>query len=96
MNHNMRNIIISAISMALTLTSCSGTRGLVTPRLDDMPASFTPGSGPATDSMSIADMAWWEIYSDSTLRHLMRTALDDNRDLLKAASRVEQPACNTE
>ncbi len=90
MNHNMRNIIISAISMALTLTSCSGTRGLVTPRLDDMPASFTPGSGPATDSMSIADMAWWEIYSDSTLRHLMRTALDDNRDLLKAASRVEQ------
>ena len=79
MNHNMRNIFISAISLAMTLASCSGTRGLVTPRLDDMPASFTPGTDPVADSMSIADMAWWEIYSDSTLRHLMRTALEIGR-----------------
>ena len=76
------------ICAAIALAGCSGTKGL---RKADthMPATFVAGAAEA-DSMSIADIRWWEFYGDTTLTAIMRTALDNNRDLLKAAARVEQ------
>lgn len=79
-------IIIIAISLAI-LTGCSGTKTLI-PADVDMPTSYMPDL--ETDSASISDLCWWEFYADSTLTRLMRLALDNNRDLLKAAARVEQ------
>lgn len=72
---------------ALTLGSCSGTRNL-SPAKVDMPAGYYTGSG--TDSLSIADLNWWEFYTDTTLTGIMRVVLDNNKDLLKAAARIDQ------
>ncbi len=53
-----------------------------------MPAEYTPGF--ESDTASVADIAWWEFYTDSTLCRIMRLTLENNRDLLKAAAKVEQ------
>lgn len=86
----MKNIIFAAIAGAM-LASCSGTKDLAAARVD-MPDTFAEAAeGYAeADSMSIADISWWEFYADSTLTRIMRIALDNNRDILKAAARVEQ------
>lgn len=39
---------------------------------------------------SLADLRWWELYKDETLKALIRTALTNNHDLRIAAARVEQ------
>jgi multidrug efflux system outer membrane protein len=39
---------------------------------------------------SIANLPWWELYRDPALRWLIRTALDRNRDLAIALSRVQE------
>ena len=44
------------------------------------------------DSMSIADEQWQAVYTDSTLRGLIDRALEYNKDMLIAASRVKEMA----
>lgn len=82
-------LILPAFLLAWGLASCSGTKGLARANVD-MPSNYLPGDTAAHDTLSIADLKWWEFYSDSTLSVLMRRALDNNRDLLKAAAKVEQ------
>lgn len=53
----------------------------------DMPEQLARGYA---DSLSVADMAWYEFYTDSTLCRIIRRTLQNNRDLQIAASRVEQ------
>lgn len=53
-----------------------------------MPDTFMPAVEP--DSLSIADIAWWEFFTDPTLTRIMKIALENNRDLLKAAAKIEQ------
>ena len=86
----MKYIVTTVVAAAmLAASSCSGTRNLANPRLD-MPEAYVAGDTAAVDSQSIADISWWEFYADSTLTKIMRIALDNNRDILKAAARVEQ------
>lgn len=86
----MKYIVTTVVAAAmLAASSCSGTRNLANPRLD-MPEAYVAGDTVAVDSQSIADISWWEFYADSTLTKIMRIALDNNRDILKAAARVEQ------
>ncbi|MCI9043588.1 MAG: TolC family protein [Muribaculaceae bacterium] len=84
-------IAAAALLIALLATGCSGTKNLSQARTD-MPGSFVEGfdTGLEQDTLSIADLKWWEFYADSTLASIMRIALDNNRDLLKAAAKVEQ------
>ncbi len=86
----MKYIVTTVVAAAmLAASSCSGTRNLANPRLD-MPEAYVAGDTAAVDSQSIADISWWEFYADSTLTKIMRIARDNNRDILKAAARVEQ------
>ncbi|HKF66343.1 MAG TPA: TolC family protein, partial [Vicinamibacterales bacterium] len=39
---------------------------------------------------SLADLPWWEIFKDDTLKQLVTTALANNYDVAAAAARVEQ------
>jgi multidrug efflux system outer membrane protein len=39
---------------------------------------------------SFADLPWWEVFQDETLQGLIRTALEQNRDLKIAAARIEE------
>jgi multidrug efflux system outer membrane protein len=41
-----------------------------------------------SDSDSIATMKWWDVYQDTVLQSLIRTALAENKDMQIAASRI--------
>ncbi len=86
----MRFTILSFIILVV-LSSCSGTKNLTKADID-MPSRFMPGEESAStpDSLSLADLKWWEFYSDSTLSSIMKIALENNRDILKAAAKVDQ------
>lgn len=86
----MKYTLFSIIAILL-MSSCSGTKNLTRANID-MPASYMTGkdSIPATDTLTLADVKWWEFYSDPTLTAILRTALENNRDILKAAAKVEQ------
>ncbi|MCW5797436.1 MAG: RND efflux system, outer membrane factor lipoprotein [Nitrospira sp.] len=45
---------------------------------------------PGSDAASIANTPWWELLKDQELQKLIRTALEDNKDLKRAASAVEE------
>jgi multidrug efflux system outer membrane protein len=53
------------------------------------PPSYRGQQG-AADAASIADLPWWEVFRDETLRALVRAAIANNYDLRVAAARVEQ------
>lgn len=76
--------VIAVLSIALP--SCSGVKNLRKPDLN-LPAEIVTGYA---DSLSFADIGWWEYYSDPTLRSLISRALENNRDMLIAAARVEE------
>lgn len=57
----------------------------------DAPASYrglTPEEAAKTDSASLADQKWWEVFQDKELQELIRTALQKNYDARIAAARV--------
>lgn len=52
----------------------------------ELPEAIAPG---ATDSATIADVAWWTFYGDSTLCRMIERALAHNRTFASAIARVE-------
>ncbi|MDO4320823.1 MAG: TolC family protein, partial [Bacteroidales bacterium] len=86
----MKTFKIIAISLvAVAVASCSGTRDLTPARLPELPLSLTPGQLSA-DSLSIADIDWWNFYNDSLLVKVINRTLDNNRDLQAARARVAE------
>jgi multidrug efflux system outer membrane protein len=47
-------------------------------------------SAPNANPASLADLPWWELFSDEELRRLVETALEANKDLRIAVTRVDQ------
>ena len=45
---------------------------------------------PGGDATSIANTPWWELLKDQELQKLIRTALEENKDLKRAAASVEE------
>ena len=76
------------LACALTLTACSVGPQYQRPPVD-VPASFRAQED-ASAEQSLADLSWWDMYQDKTLQQLLRTALEQNRDLKIAAARVEE------
>lgn len=66
--------------------SCSPVRHCKAPELD-LPETIAENR---TDSATIADIEWWQFYGDSMLCHIIERTLDNNRDILAAAARVER------
>jgi len=81
-----KELIIIALAAAATLASCSGVKNCVPPQLD-LPEAI---AGNSTDSVTAADIAWWELYTDPALATIIRETLAHNRDFLAAAARVEE------
>jgi multidrug efflux system outer membrane protein len=44
----------------------------------------------ADSGASIANLNWWELFGDEQLNSLVRTALEQNRDMATAVSRIEE------
>jgi len=69
------------------VASCSGVKNCTPPRLD-LPQQVADGA--AGDTLTLADIDWWSFYGDSALCRIIRRTLDNNRNLLAAAARVEE------
>lgn len=78
-----------AVALAGSMASCSGVRNLTTPDLGEVPVAV-PGMEAATDSLTMADLEWWRVYTDADLMAIMSEALEHNRDLAAAVARVEE------
>jgi multidrug efflux system outer membrane protein len=48
------------------------------------------GEAAAVEAASLADLPWWTLFEDEALRGLVQAALEANKDLRIAATRVEQ------
>ena len=44
------------------------------------------------DTLSFADMPWWEVYGDTILQGLIRKTLDQNKDMLTAQAKIKELA----
>ena len=81
-------LVAATVIMAGTMTmSCSPSKHCAAPELD-LPESFSGIAG--TDTLTWADVEWWKIYPDTTLQHLIREALEYNKDMLVAAERLRE------
>lgn len=78
------------ILFAVALASC-------TPKLYDaqveVPENYRFAGDFPQDSVSLP-FAWWEIFGDSTLNRLVEHALENNRNLAQAASRIFEARAN--
>ena len=82
-----KNIYIILLLSMFALTSCKVGKSYVRPEMA-LPDSLAQQQ----DSMSIADEQRQAVYTDSTLRALIDRALEYNKDMLIAASRVKEMA----
>ena len=53
------------------------------------PTVYRGQSGPARQA-SLADLPWWELFKDETLKQLVKTSLANNYDLAAAVAQVER------
>ena len=80
------NACIYIFITALILSSCSIQKRCPAPELN-LPDEIIAGE---TDSLTLADMSWWELYSDSTLSKLIRKTLSNNRNMRAAEAHIRQ------
>jgi len=74
--------------LAVLLASCAVGPQYSRPALD-VPDAFRDQTGAPTKE-SLADLSWWDVYRDPTLRDLLEAAVDQNRDIKIAAARVSE------
>ena len=71
----------------LVLAGCSGVKNLTQPSII-LPSQFVEGE--PLDSLTIADIHWWEFYGDEYLKEIIECVLSQNKNLLIAAQRIEE------
>lgn len=74
------------LGVAFALSACNAR---ITPPQISIPSEYSYAEQAITDSLGI-DFAWWEYFADSTLNDLIMRSIANNRNLLVAASRIEQ------
>lgn len=75
------------IFITIGLMACSGVKNLTKPDLL-VPENFNKEE--PYDTLTIADLGWWEFYGDEYLREIIDKVLQQNKNLLMAAERVQQ------
>lgn len=81
-------LFMAVAAAALLSVGCSIQKRCQAPDLN-LPETIVEG---AVDSLTMADMDWWEVYADSTLCDLIRRTLDRNKDMLTAEANVRRMA----
>ncbi|HEU0367568.1 MAG TPA: efflux transporter outer membrane subunit [Candidatus Acidoferrum sp.] len=81
---------ITLISAALFLSGCTMGPNYKRPTAAVPPAyrGIAADAPAQTESASLGDEKWWDVFQDEQLRSLVRTALQQNYDLRIAASRI--------
>ena len=75
------------IFIIIGLAGCSGVKNLSKP---DIQLPLSLNGEELLDSLTIADLGWWEFYGDEYLKDIIDRVLKENKNLLMAAERVEQ------
>lgn len=82
---HLRDILLCIV--LLMVSSCGiATRMCQDPQIE-APTAIVEDQ---LDSLTIADLEWWQFYGDEMLCRFIRHALDNNRDILAAAAKVQQ------
>jgi multidrug efflux system outer membrane protein len=85
----MRRMLFILLSVLLiALTACAMGPEYKTPDVS-VPNKFRTAE-PMPDTSSIATLPWWEVLHDEELQQLIRTALQENKDLKRAVAAVEE------
>ena len=77
-----------SIILGVVLLFCACNARLAQPQIS-IPSDYSYAEGVITDSLGV-DFAWWKHFGDSTLNDLIMRSIANNRNLLVAASRIEQ------
>ncbi len=83
----MRRIVAAAV-LSLVLAGCALGPDYRRPTVPS-PGAWRDGT-PTPDPASLADLTWWDLFEDDELRTLIRTAIEENKDLRIAVTRVDQ------
>ena len=82
----------TALLATLLISGCAVGPNYKKPRVST-PAVYrglTPEEAAKADPQSLADEKWWEVFQDDQLKDLIKTALQQNYDVQRAATRVLQ------
>ena len=79
----LRNVLILPIAL---LTACAVGPDYVRPPID-VAEKFRMAP---LEGESVANLRWWELLQDETLQHLIRQALQENKNLRQAVATVEE------
>ena len=79
-------IFLSIFLVGVFFTGCSIQKRCQAPELN-LPDEIIAGEN---DTLTIADMAWWELYSDTTLTNLINKTLNNNRNMRAAEAHIKQ------
>ena len=82
---NSIKLIAVILSTTLALSSCQVGKSYIRPELN-LPESLATEK----DSMSLADLSWWQLYTDPMLVSLIEKSLAYNKDVLIAAARIKE------
>ena len=81
-------VLAAALLLSACLQSCMVGKRYRQPDLH-LPQTFAPNRA---DTLTLADVRWWDVYTDTTLQKLIRKALEYNKDMLSAAERIRETA----
>jgi outer membrane protein, multidrug efflux system len=85
--------LLPMVAIAISVVGCTVGPNYRRPVVST-PTTFRGDRSPAPDAASLADLKWFEVFNDTRLQELMRTALDRNHDIREAAARVEAARAN--
>jgi len=85
----MRALLKAGLPALLLSAGCAVGPNYERPTAVPTPLGWRDTTLALRDS-SYANLPWWEIYADTTLQGLIRTALRENRDLRVAIARVNE------
>jgi multidrug efflux system outer membrane protein len=83
-------ILAGIALLSIVITGCTVRPHYKRPAVD-IPAAHRGielENGGKTDSASLADQKWWELFQDPQLQQLERTAIEQNYDVRIAATRI--------
>lgn len=78
--------VVLGVVLAAMVSCGAAVKMCKQPELD-LPEEIVAGE---IDSLSIADVEWWEFYGDEVLKGFIEHALENNKDVNIAAAKVEQ------
>jgi multidrug efflux system outer membrane protein len=84
------NKLIALVTMAVLSCGCTVGPNYKKPTAA-VPGTYrglAPETGGKTESASIGDQKWWEVFPDQQLQSLIRTSLQQNYDVRIAAARI--------